>query len=120
MERAAIFTGGATANGKRISVMLHSHGGAGDITINVPTDLRVAEFIEQAISLLSQGEDAERSALLLKNYRPVLELVQQGQHAELEGHHTLAAAGVTQNAMLQIAAQPIKEAQLFCRYALRS
>lgn len=78
--------------------------------------LRVDAFLEQVLEELAQGDDAERIRQLRECYEPVLELIRDGEGTALTTNQTLDEAGVGDDAVCQIAAHPLKEKLMFCRY----
>jgi hypothetical protein len=100
-----------------INITVLCHADNSQQHFSTQAHLRIGEFLEQILEQLAQGEDAERLAQLCNNYEPVLEMVIDGEGIELENGDTLAEAGVGDNAICQIAARPLKEKLMFCRYA---
>ncbi len=100
-----------------ISLTLLSHHDNSQQSLHVSADLQISEFIEQLLDSLSRGKNDERIAQMRECYEPVLELVKNGASEALESHQTLAEAGVVEGDTLQIAARPLKEKLLFCRYS---
>jgi len=100
-----------------ITLNLHCHGDGTERPFCVSAESPISEFLEQVLEELAQGEGAERVRLLRDNYQPVLELLADGSSIELPGSQTLAEANIPDNAQIQIAARPLKEKLLFCRYS---
>ncbi len=100
-----------------ITVALYSHGDNSHSHFTVSPQLLVGEFLQQVLSSLARGKDATRLQQFCDNYEPVLELLQNDGAIELDNTMTLAEADVGNNATLQIAAHPLKERLMFCRYA---
>ena len=100
-----------------ISLTLLSHHDNSQQQLKVRADLQIAEFLEQLLASLAEGENGERVAQMRECYEPVLELVRGGSELELGDEQTLAQAGVVEGDTVQIAARPIKEKLLFCRYS---
>ena len=100
-----------------INITLLFHSDNSQRSFSVSTELRTGEFLEQVLRELAQGENAARLEQLRNNYEPVLELLVDETTVELESTQTLAEAGISNNAICQIAARPLKEKLMFCRYA---
>lgn len=82
----------------------------------VPAQMTVEAFLELALEKLSEGGAAKRVAALKRYYLPVLELQERDGEQELPSHLSLADAGVYNEAVCRIAARPLKERIMFCRY----
>lgn len=102
---------------EQITVTLLCHSDNSQRELSVTPSTLVSQFLEQCLELLAQGEHAERMAEMRKCYQPVLELVENGSGTPLAADHTLAEAGISHQSICQIAAEPLKEELLFCRYA---
>ena len=100
-----------------ISLTLLSHQDNSQQQLKVRADLQITEFLEQLLASLAKGENGERVAQMRECYEPVLELVRGESELELRDEQTLAQAGVVEGDTLQIAARPLKEKLLFCRYS---
>ena len=100
-----------------ISLTLLSHHDNTQQQLKVSADLPIAEFLKQLLESLAKGENGERVAQMRECYEPVLELVRNGSEVELKDELTLAEAGVIAGDTVQIAARPLKEKLLFCRYS---
>ncbi len=100
-----------------LSLTLLSHHDNSQQRLEVHADLHISEFLEQLLASLAEGENRERVAQMRKCYEPVLELVRRGSELELEGELTLKEAGIVDGDTIQIAARPLKEKLLFCRYS---
>ena len=103
-----------------ISLTLLSHHNNSQQLLEVCADLPIAEFLEQLLESLAKGENGERVEQMRECYEPVLELVRCGNEVELINDQTLAEAGVIEGDTVQIAARPLKEKLLFCRYSALS
>lgn len=103
-----------------ISLTLLSHHDNTQQPIEVRADLPITEFLEQLLESLAKGENGERVAKMRECYEPVLELVRNGREVALRDDQTLAEAGVVDGDTVQIAARPLKEKLLFCRYSALS
>lgn len=97
-----------------ITVLFHSDHSQRHFSVS--PQLRVGDFLEQLLQELAQGEQAERVKRLRECYEPVLELLRDGEGIELDKTESLIGAGVGDHAVCQIAARPIKEKMMFCRY----
>lgn len=83
---------------------------------NVSPEMKVAAFLELALAKLSEGNGAKRVEALKRYYQPVLELQARDGGRELETQASLAEEGVRDGAVFRIAARPLKERIMFCRY----
>ena len=100
-----------------ISLTLLSHHDNTQQQLEVRADQPIAEFLEQLLESLARGGNGERVAQMRECYEPVLELVRGDNDVALENHQTLSEAGVVEGDTVQIAARPLKEKLLFCRYS---
>ncbi len=100
-----------------IDITLLCHSDNSEYHFSVSPHLPIGELLEQALEGLAQGDNAERMRQLRDNYEPVLELLIDNEVIELKNNQTLAKAGIRTNATCQIAARPLKEKLMFCRYA---
>jgi hypothetical protein len=99
-----------------IGVNLLSQSAGTRLRFDVSTTLSVSSFVEQALEQLAAGQNRVRVEQMREYYQPVLELVEHGRSIELDASLTLAEVGLRDNATLQIAARPLKDKLLFCRY----
>lgn len=99
-----------------ITVTLLCHSDNSERRFTASPQLRVEAFLEQILEELAQGDNAERVCQLRECYEPVLELVRDGVGTALSKAQTLSEAGMGENAICQIAAHPLKEKLMFCRY----
>lgn len=100
-----------------ITITLRLHSDNSQRRFTASPHLRIDRFLEQILEELAQGENSDRVRQLRECYEPVLELFIDGEASELENTQTLSEAGVGENAICQIAARPLKEKLMFCRYA---
>ena len=105
------------ADDAQVTVQLICHSDNSQHNFTASPDLLIGTFLEQILEKLSQGENSERMSQLRECYEPVLELVVNGEGIELQSEQSLTEAGLSDNATCQIAARPLKEKLLFCRYA---
>lgn len=106
----------ACAGPSRLNLTLYSNSDDAHHDFRVPREMKVAAFLELALARLSEGGGAERVEALKRYYQPVLELHSPEGERELPPQATLAEAEVTEGAILRIAARPLKERIMFCRY----
>jgi hypothetical protein len=107
----------ASATHSDITITLLCHRDNSLRRFTVSPRLHVDAFLEQVLAELAQGDDAERVRQLRECYEPVLELVRDGKGTALTTSQTLGEAGVDDDAVCQIAAYPLKEKLMFCRYS---
>jgi phosphotransferase system HPr-like phosphotransfer protein len=100
-----------------ITINLYCHGDNSHSHFTISPQLSVGELLRHMLVNLARGKHATRLQQFCDNYEPVLELLQDDGAIELENEMSLAAAGVGNNATCQIAARPLKERLMFCRYA---
>ena len=100
-----------------ISLTLLCHHDNTQQQFKVYAELRIKDFLEQLLESLARGENGVRIAQMRECYEPVLELIRGTNEVELIDDQTLAEAGVIEGDTLQIAARPLKEKLLFCRYS---
>ena len=102
---------------KAISLTLLSQHSDRQLQFHTTPSQLIGAFLEQVLDRLELDEGGKRVAELRNNYEPAMELVCADKTIELQNDTTLAAAGVKDGDSFHIAARPIKEKVLFCRYA---
>lgn len=107
----------SSGDNNTITITLLYHTDNSQLHFTVQPKLYIQDFLKQILNKLAQGENAARVEQLCNNYEPVLEVLINGEGIELKSDQTLAEAGIGNNAICQIAARPLKEKLMFCRYA---
>ena len=107
----------SSGDNNTITITLLYHTDNSQLHFTAQPNFFVRDFLEQILNKFAQGENAARIEQLRNNYEPVLEVLINGESIELKGDQTLAEAGIGNNAVCQIAARPLKEKLMFCRYA---
>lgn len=107
----------AENDGTLLNVILYSRSDNAHHRFCVPAQMSVGEFLELALRHLGQGEGAARVEALRRYYEPELELQDREGDRELPREQSLSEAGVSDQAVCQIAARPRKERIMFCSYS---
>lgn len=103
---------------EELRVTLHSQSDDTYHHFYVSPKLTVAELTQVALNTLAQGPNRQRVLEMLECYEPVLELFDEEREENiLAAEQSLQQAGLSNNAVFRIAAQPRKEKIMFCRYS---
>ena len=105
------------ANSQVIHLTLILHSEKSEHQFCAYPQQKVGDLLQQQLSRLEQGKNAEQMRLMRECYQPVLERVRDNDRVALNNAMTLRDAGIVSGDSLQIAAIPRKEKLLFCRYS---
>ncbi|MFO7592601.1 MAG: hypothetical protein R6X15_00960 [Pseudomonadota bacterium] len=109
-ERGADNSGAAGT----IRVTVDCHNSPNRLHFDVDPHLPVHALVKQVLDLLAEGENAEHVNMMRRYYSPVLELVREDSAIPLSSSDTIRQAGIADQSLCRIAAEPRKDRFMFC------